>query len=112
MGLAIGVIATREIMTGIGSVGDGRRGGVGTGLSCVVEGESVPNRVEIDKRSGPGGLQSCFGAADVAALASAVAVGEQSEQPFDPWPAAPEMLSGRCSSLVPVRCCNNITFAN
>lgn len=79
-------------MVGFGSVGDGRRRVLGSGLSCVVEGEPVPDRVEVDQGGGPCGLQSRFGAAEVAALASTVAVSEQSEQPLDPWSAAPEML--------------------
>ena len=57
-------------------------------------GELVADRVEVDEGSGPCGLQSGLGAADVATLAGVVAVREESEQPFDPWPGAPQMLSG------------------
>ena len=64
------------------------------GLSCGLGGELAADRVEVDQGGGPGGLQSGFGAADVAALAGAVAVGEQAEQPLDPWSGAAEMLGG------------------
>jgi len=57
-------------------------------------GESVTDRVEIDQRGCPVRLQSGLGAADVAALAGAVAVGEQPEEPLDPRPAATKMLGG------------------
>ena len=50
------------------------------------------DRVEVDQRGGPRGLQSGLRAADVAALAGAVAVREQAEEPLDPWSGSSQVL--------------------
>ena len=63
-----------------------RSGGVG--------GEVAGDGVEVDQGGGPGGLQSGFGASDVAAFAGAVAVGEQAEQPLDARAGAAQVLGG------------------
>jgi hypothetical protein len=60
-----------------------------------VGGEVAADRVQVDQRGGPCGLQSCLSAADVAALAGAVAGGEQPEQPLDPRPGAAQVFGGR-----------------
>ena len=52
------------------------------------------DRVEVDQGGGPGGLQAGFAGAEVAALAGAVAVGEQAEQPLDARPGAAQVLGG------------------
>src|SRR5688500_15005084 len=57
-------------------------------------GEVAADRVEVDQGGGPGGLQSCLGASDVAALAGAVAAGEQAEQPLDAGPGSAQVFGG------------------
>jgi hypothetical protein len=68
------------------------------GISSGLEGESVSDRVEIDQRCLPTRPAIAPWRCRCSSLASAVAVGEQSEQPFDPWSAAPEMLCCGCSA--------------
>src|SRR4051794_12730481 len=77
------VVGLRSLSTPAALVGgSGRRG------------EAASDRVEVDQRGGPGGLQSSFGAAEVAAFAGAVAVSKQAEQPLDPRSGAAQVLGG------------------
>jgi hypothetical protein len=69
-------------------------GGLSWGLSGWLGGEVAADRVEVDQSGGPGGLQSGFGACDVAALAGAVVSGEQAEQPLDPRPRSAQVFGG------------------
>jgi hypothetical protein len=72
----------------MGEVGGWGLRSVSGGLDC----QTVGDRVEVDEGGGPGGLQTCFGAPDVPALAGPVTVSEQAEQPLDPRPGAAQVL--------------------
>ena len=59
-----------------------------------LSGQLAGDRVEVDQRCGPRGLQSGLRAADVAGLASAVPMREQAQEPLDPRSCASEVLGG------------------
>lgn len=48
--------------------------------------------MEVDEDCGPDGLERRFSSAEVAALASVVAVDDESEQPLDAWAGAVQVL--------------------
>ncbi len=64
------------------------RGELGWLRLCGLGPQGGSDWVEIDENGGPEGLQGGFSSSEVAALASVVAMDEESEQALDAWPDA------------------------
>ena len=64
-------------------------------MSCRLVAERGSDRVEVDEDCGPDGLERRFSSAEVAALASVVAVDDESEQPLDARAGAVQVLAFR-----------------
>jgi hypothetical protein len=60
---------------------------------CRLGSEGGSDRVEVDEDGGPDGLERRLALPEVAALAPPVAVDDESEQPFDSWSGAREMVA-------------------